>query len=99
MGFKKGGKQQKRKKERKRGGRKSKLARLVDSEGKPAPRRPGRLPAAFKQPEQPGVDTTSFPGEGNPNSSSGHGEAEAEAEDSEGEEYRECWECSVCHLR
>ena len=161
MGFKKGGKQQKRKKPRKRGGRKSKSARLLDSEGnpaprgrgrlpaalkrtekpgvdttsipvkraamalghnltgkgyevpelkecsdeetldvldildkiegKPAPRRRGRLPAAFKRPQQPGLDTTSFPGEGNPNSSSGHGEAEAEAEDSEGEEFWECW--------
>ena len=99
MGFLTGGKQQKRKKEPKRGVRKSKSARLVDSDGKPAPRRRGRLPAAFKRPEQPGVDTTSFPGEGNPNSWSGHGEAEAEAEDSEGEEFWECWECPVCHFR
>ena len=61
MGFKKGGKQQKRKKEHKRGGRKSKSARLLDSEGNPAPRGRGRLPAALKRPEKPGVDTTSFP--------------------------------------
>ena len=102
MGFLRGGKQQKKKKERKRGVRKSKSVRFVDSEGRAAPRRRGRLPAAktpsedFKRPEQPDVDATSFPGEGNPNSSSGHGEAEAEAEDSEGEEN---WECSACHFR
>ena len=145
MGFKKGGKQQKRKKPPKTGGRKSKSFRFLDSEGNPAPRGRGRLPAALKRPdkpgvdttsfpvkraamalghnltgkgydvpelkecsdedtldvldmdkivfrpEKPGVDTTSFPGEGNPNSSSGHGEAEAEAEDSEGEDFWECW--------
>ena len=61
MGYRKGGKQQKRKKEDKRGGRKSKSFRLLDSEGNPAPRGGGRLPAAFKRPEKPGVDTTSFP--------------------------------------
>ena len=61
MGYRKGGKHQKRKKEHKRGGRKSKSARLLDSERNPAPRGRGRLPAAFKRTEKPGVDTTSFP--------------------------------------
>ena len=50
------------------------------------------------RPEKPGVDTTSFPGEGNPNRSSAHGEAEADAEDSDADEFWECGECPVCHF-